>query len=120
MQTGVLTLTSGSRSIGIRFGMQAIMAISADELLKEQKDAFAGITAYTKMAWYGYRNWCLWMEQPAEMTYQQFMDFLDEVSGDNPEIFGKIASAFQESSIFKGDSGEKKMTVASKKSSQKK
>ena len=110
---GTLVLNADGQTIGIRFGMQAIMAISSDGILDttgkgETEKSFVTASAVSKMAYHGYLNWCLYTDQKAELSMQKFLDLLDSAFAENNNLFSEIVRVFEESKALKKLS-EKKM-----------
>lgn len=103
MANGTIVLTVAETTIGIRFGMQALMGMSADGVFEDANAAQAGdqmflnVRSVMKMAWNGYLNWCLYEQKDLELTWQQFIDFIDEVYLQDRDVYNKIMAAFQSS-----------------------
>ena len=112
-------LTENDTTIGIRFGMQAIMAISAEDAIVSTTDTFTNISQITQMAWYGYRNWCLWMDEKPQMNKQQFVEFLDVVFLNNNTIFADIVKCFEEGQTMENLKNSEKKIQEKKKSAMK-
>lgn len=117
MNNGTLTISVAGRTFGIRFGMQALMGISADgvfdneEIKSDGTKAFVTAASITKMAWHGYLNWCLWCDEKVGMTRQEFMEVMDDAFLQDGSIYNQIVETFQSSKIVqKGIEDEKKMT----------
>ena len=116
MIDGTLLITVDDKTIGIRFGMQSIMAISQEGILETDvtgvsEKAFLTTSTITKMAYHGYLNWCLWCDVQPEFDKKKFIDFLDDAFVDDMGIFGQIIKAFEESKALKKmKDGQKKMT----------
>jgi hypothetical protein len=69
-----------------------------------------------KMAWNGYLNWCLYEQKNLELTWQQFIDFIDEVYLQDRDVYNKIMTAFQSSKyLTKPVEEEQKKRPAKKK-----
>lgn len=111
-----LELSADDKTIGIRFGMQSIMSISADGIMDanvngEGDKTFVTTSAITKMAYHGYLNWCLWQGTPVELSRKEFIDFLDDVFMSDMTVFSKIVEAFENSKALKKmKDAQKKMT----------
>ena len=114
MDNGTLTISVAGKTFGIRFGMQALMGISADGVFDNNDVKSDGIKAFltaasiTKMAWHGYLNWCLWMDEKTEISRQEFMELLDDAFMDDPSLYNKIVNLFQESKVIKKGLQEEK------------
>ena len=113
MTDGTLLITVGDKTIGIRFGMQAVLAISAEGLFDDAKDggtsdkAFVTASSITKMAYHGYLNWCLYMDEKG-MTRGAFIDYMDEAFISNNALLNDIVSCFEKSRSVAGLKEEKK------------
>lgn len=103
MTSGNLLISAEGKTIGIRFGFQALMGMSSYALFDnnaiktEDQQNFLTAATITKMAWQGYQNWCLYKQQEAEMTFQDFMDFMDVAYIENDKLFSDIWKAFNDS-----------------------
>ena len=117
MASGNLLISADGKSIGIRFGFQALMGMSSsvfdnDAVKTEDQQNFLTAATITKMAWHGYQNWCLYMQQDADMTFQDFLDFMDVAYVENVNLFSDIWQAFNDSQAkrkAKTESEEKKI-----------
>lgn len=115
MIDGTVLITVENQTIGIRFGMQAVMSISAEGVLDDTKkgeseQAFVSVAAVAKMAYHGYLNWCLYEDSKA-ITKKQFLDLLDDAFAENPKIYEDIVKGFENSRALKKlQEGQKKMT----------
>lgn len=112
---GTLMIAADGKTIGIRFGMQAIMAITADGVLDveakgESEKAFITTSAVVKMAYHGYLNWCLWEDVKPEFDKKKFLDFFDEATAENMALYSEVVAAFEQSkALGKLKEGQKKM-----------
>lgn len=117
---GTLLLTSEGKTIGVRFGMQAIMAIVSENILDveskgESESAFVTTSAIVKMAFHGYLNWCLWEDVKPEFDKKKFLDFFDEATAENMAIYNDVVQAFEQSkALTKMKDAQKKMTSKKK------
>lgn len=113
-------IAADGKTIGIRFGMQAIMAISAEGVLDNEEKgssekAFFQTSAIVKMAYHGYLNWCLWMDAKPEMDKKAFLDFFDNASIENMNIYSDVVKAFEESESFNRLKNSQKKMKATRK-----
>ena len=122
MANGNLIISHSGKTIGIRFGFQALMAMSAQGVFNESvvknegEKAFLTAVTVTKMAWNGYLTWCLYMDEKPEMDYQQFFDFMDEAYIERPTLFSEILDCFNESKVIrKGNDSESEKKIPRKK-----
>lgn len=103
MSSGNLLISAEGKTIGIRFGFQALMGMSAfsvfdsNAVKTEDQQNFLTAATITKMAWQGYLNWCLYKQDEAEMTFQDFLDFMDVAYVENDKLFSDIWQAFNDS-----------------------
>lgn len=117
---GTLMIANDGKTIGIRFGMQAIMAISAEGILDNEakgnsEKAFFQTSAIINMAYHGYLNWCLWMDSKPEMDKRAFIEFFDNASISNMNLYSDVVKAFEVSETMKKlKDGQKKMKSAKK------
>lgn len=117
---GTLLLTSEGKTIGVRFGMQAILAITSEGILDaeakgESEKAFVTTSAIVKMAYHGYLNWCLWEDKQPEFDKKKFLDFFDEATAENMAIYNDVVKAFEQSkALNKLKDAQKKMTSKKK------
>lgn len=118
---GTLLITVEDKTIGVRFGMQAIMAISAEGVLDaeakgDSERAFVTTSAISKMAYHGYLNWCLWEDAKPDMDKKKFLDFFDDATAENTALYSDVIKAFEESkALQKLKEGQKKMMSKAKK-----
>jgi hypothetical protein len=120
MTDGTVIISAENQTIGIRFGMQAIMSISADGVLDsanakgQSEQAFVSVSIVVQMAYHGYLNWCLY-EDAKPMSKKQFLDCLDDAFVDNPKIYEDIVKAFEGSkSLKKLQESQKKLPTKPK------
>ncbi len=103
MANGNLIITADDKIIGIRFGFQALMGLGGDSkfnienVKSDGNKAFMTAASITKMAWHGYLNWCLWMEDEPILNFQMFLDFMDVAYSENNSIYSEIMTLFAES-----------------------
>ena len=120
MTDGTVLITAADQTIGIRFGMQAIMSISADGVLDSagkgnSEQAFVSVSIVVSMAYHGYLNWCLY-EDVKPMSKKQFLDLLDDAFVENPKVYEQIVKSFEQSkSLKKLQDSQKKVTPRAKK-----
>lgn len=115
MSSGNMYLSAGDKTIGIRFGFHALMGMTGDQVFGDgavtstSQQSFINAVTVTKMAWLGYQTYCMYMEQPQLMSFQQFFDFMEDVYLEKPETVGEIWKLFVESqNRGKKDADEKK------------
>lgn len=114
MLSGNLLISAEGKTIGIRFGFQALMGMSAysvfdsNAVKTEDQQNFLTAATITKMAWQGYLNWCLYKQQEAEMTFQDFLDFMDVAYAENNGLFSDIWNAFNDSQAKRKETAEVK------------
>jgi|SanBayMetagenome_1026888.scaffolds.fasta_scaffold27524_2 hypothetical protein len=122
MSSGNLLISAQGKTIGIRFGFQALMGMSAhavfdnESVQSEGQKSFLTAATVQRMAWHGYQNWCLYMDQTPELSYQEFFDFMDTAYMNKPSLFSDIFQAFNDSqSVRKKDKedDEKKILTQS-------
>lgn len=112
MLSGNLLISAEGKTIGIRFGFQALMGMSAysvfdsNAVKTEDQQNFLTAATITKMAWQGYLNWCLYKQQEAEMTFQDFLDFMDVAYAENNGLFSDIWNAFNDSQAKRKETAE--------------
>lgn len=103
MSSGNMYLSSGGKTIGIRFGFHALMGMTGDQVFGEgsvtsnSQQSFINAVTVTKMAWLGYQTYSMYMEQMPEMNFQQFFDFMEDVYVEHPETITEIWKLFVES-----------------------
>jgi hypothetical protein len=121
MSSGNLLISAEGKTIGIRFGFQALMGMSAysvfdkDAVKTEDQQNFLTAATITKMAWQGYQNWCLYKQQDDMMTFQDFLDFMDVAYVENSGLFSDIWQAFNDSQAKRKsntEDAEKKILTA--------
>lgn len=114
MNNGTLMVSVADQTFGIRFGMQAIIGLSADgafdniEHTGDGQKAFMTVAQISKMAWHGYQNWCLYADVIKPIDRESFFDLLDEAYVTNPTLFNDIVKAFSESKILSKQKEEEK------------
>lgn len=114
MNNGTLMVSVADVKFGIRFGMQAIIGLSADGAFDEIQHTGDGQRAFmtaaqiSKMAWHGYLNWCLYADVNNPMNRETFFELLDESYIGNPSLFSDIVKAFSESKILSKQKEEQK------------
>jgi hypothetical protein len=120
MTDGTILISNNDQTIGIRFGMQAIMAITTEGILDieakgDSDKAFVTTSAVVKMAYHGYLNWCLWEDVKPEFDKKRFLDFFDDATAVNMDIYSNVVKAFEESKVLtKMKESQKKMSVKKK------
>lgn len=109
------------KTFGIRFGMQAIIGLSAegafDEITAtgEGQKAFMTAAQISKMAWHGYLNWCLYVDERTEMSRGEFFELLDAAYLEDPNLFQAIVKTFSDSKLLnKNKEAEKKRKATMK------
>lgn len=121
MNNGTLTVSVADKTFGIRFGMQAIIGLSADGVFDDVKDAGDGQRAFmtaaqiSRMAWHGYLNWCLYADQKADIARGEFFELLDLAYLDDPSLFQNIVKSFSESKVLNRTKEEQKKRKATMK-----
>jgi hypothetical protein len=121
MNNGTLIVSVAEKTFGIRFGMQSIIGLSAEGAFDEIGDTSDGQRAFmtaaqiSKMAWHGYLNWCLVVDQKTEYSREQFFELLDMAYLEDPNLFQSIVTTFSESKILnKKQESEKKRKATMK------
>jgi hypothetical protein len=103
MASATVMITVADRTIGLHFGMQALMGMSADGVFEDANATqggdmmFLNIRSVLKMGWNGYLNWCLYQNKELELTWQQFIDFIDDAYLQDRDTYNNIMAAFQSS-----------------------
>lgn len=121
MNNGTLMVSVADVTFGIRFGMQAIIGLSADGAFEDIEHTGDGQKAYmtvaqiSKMAWHGYQNWCLYADVTKPIDRGTFFDLLDEAYVTNPTLFSDIVKAFSESKVLSKQKEEQKKRKQDKK-----
>lgn len=116
MNNGTLMVSVADKTFGIRFGMQAIIGLSADgafddiEYTGDGSKAFMTAAQITKMAWHGYQNWCLLTDENKPYTREEFFEILDEAYFERPTLFSEIVQTFSESKVLNKQKEEQKKT----------
>lgn len=121
MNNGTLMVSVADKTFGIRFGIQAIVGCRAegafDEIsaTSEGQKAFMTAAQISKMAWHGYLNWCLFVDERTELTRQEFFELLDVACLEDPNLFQSIVNTFTESKLLnKTQEAEKKRKATMK------
>ena len=120
MNNGTLTVSVADKTFGIRFGMQAIIGLSAEGAFDEISETSDGQRAFmtaaqiSKMAWHGYLNWCLYVDEPS-MNRGDFFEMLDQAYLEDPNLFQAIVKTFSDSKLLnKNKEAEKKRKATMK------
>lgn len=114
MNNGTLMVSVADTTFGIRFGMQAIIGLSADGAFDEIQHTGDGQRAFmtaaqiSKMAWHGYQNWCLYADVTSPIDRETFFELLDEAYMSNPSLFNDIIRSFSESKVLNKQKEEQK------------
>lgn len=94
-------ITIDGKKVGIKFGMPAMQLISPIIMGKNEGDAY-GVVDLAKVLHAGYKNNCIVKEVSETLTFEDFMDYVEEkgISANPNELTG-IMTVFSESSVVK-------------------
>lgn len=114
MNNGTLIVSVADKTFGIRFGMQAIIGLTADGAFDDVQHSGDGQRAFmtaaqiSKMAWHGYLNWCLYTDAHTPMGREEFFETLDIAYLEDPNLFQNVVKAFSESKVLNRSKEEQK------------